>query len=352
MREDERATLDSVAHPVFVLEQDADGAPRYVAFNTTACARAGVSEDQVVGMTAIDLYEGRLGEAVYEQHVAAMRDGLTRSYEVSLPVKGEEIRVRTVLTPVFVDDGALRHVVGVSTVIERTIIANADDDRRRSDTEFIRLAAHDLRAPLRRVKSIAGMLRDFADPSTEDGEEIGELLDLLDKVAANAGALIGDVLAHGLAMDAESFAEEFDFGELCRGVLAYLDPQGRCEANIRPARAFGDKTAAQIVLRNLIENALKHGEEGATQRLDLSLRPYRGGFFEISVRDHGVGFSDPAVLFLKSGRLRTDSGYGLLGVRNLVRDRGGSITAANAKDGPGAVVSFTLPGEFIACQAR
>ena len=59
------------------------------------------------------------------------------------------------------------------------------------------------------------------------------------------------------------------------------------------------------------------------------------------------GFAESAIRFINGGGFRVDSGYGLLGVRRMVQARGGSMSAVNSEDGTGAVIRFSLPGEWI-----
>jgi len=116
----------------------------------------------------------------------------------------------------------------------------------------------------------------------------------------------------------------------------------------------GDRTATQIALRNLVENAIKYSnpqgsgpqsdDAGFQLELKLCISTSENGFFCVSVEDNGVGFSDPALVFLDGGEMRTDSGFGLLGVRRLIHSRGGRLAVNNRAQSDGAEVSFSLPG--------
>lgn len=108
----------------------------------------------------------------------------------------------------------------------------------------------------------------------------------------------------------------------------------------------GDKTATQIVLRNLLDNAIKHNS-GRSITLTISVNPSQPGMFQLVVEDDGAGFPDPAIAFLGGGGPRMDSGFGLMGVRRLVQTRGGDITAEKRSSGQGARVQLTLPGRIL-----
>lgn len=347
----ERSLLDQIEHVVFVLEPDAEGVPRYVAFNRYGCEVLGKSEADVIGLTAAELYPGDLGEIALQRHVEAFRTGQRQSYEILLPINGSERHVHRTLVPEIGTDGRVRRVIGSSSdrtgqQLLRHMQVGLDTIQGEAE-DFVWLAAHDLRTPIRHVRNIAEMLRD-------DFKDLGDgklqLIDMLEDLGIKAMELIGDVLSHAEATScvAEEVLE-FDFGNLARAVLALLDPAGTCICNITEARIRGDMVATQIILRNLVENALKHavGPRGAAGRLclDLVVEPCGHDSFAVHVADNGCGFDDPALVFLGGGDPRSDSGYGLMGIRRLIHARGGRLSAANRDDGPGARISFTLPGQ-------
>ena len=129
-------------------------------------------------------------------------------------------------------------------------------------------------------------------------------------------------------------------------IMALLDPMGQTAIQFDDAVITGDRTATQIILRNLIDNAMKNANGKATFKLRLTIRVETVGakFLKISVYDNGSGFSDPALAFLNNGKARTDSGFGLLGVRRLIHARGGTILVTNRSSTTGAKIQFSLPG--------
>jgi signal transduction histidine kinase len=99
----------------------------------------------------------------------------------------------------------------------------------------------------------------------------------------------------------------------------------------------------QLILRNLVENALRHGD-AEPMRIDARAARGRHGV-EIRLRDHGRGYAgDPAELgrlFLRGDASR-GTGVGLYLVRVLMERMGGSVAFANA-DGGGFVVTLVFP---------
>lgn len=121
--------------------------------------------------------------------------------------------------------------------------------------DFVCPVAHDLRSPLRKVVTIAEILReDFV------GHCVGklELIDILGKIADKTKILIGDVLAHAQATALTTEWVRFDFWDLVAQIKQMLAPMGRVRWTAPVVLIVGDRATPQIVLRNLMDNALKH----------------------------------------------------------------------------------------------
>lgn len=343
--------LHCVEHPIFVLQPDEEGLPRYTAFNSYACRVLGKPEAEIIGLTAKELYGGRLGNIAFRHHCDALTSGEPRVYEILLPIEDRQMLVRTSLCPVRDASGRVIRIVGSSLDVSgnrllREMQAEAHTMQNEME-DFINLAAHDLRAPMRNVSQIAQMLReDFED----HGDGKLELIDLLTEVGEKAMALIGDVLSQAQAGSAAEQTVDFDFGELVEEIMILLDPQQRCVVAFDSGLVSGDRTAVQIILRNLLENAIKHGQRSTAApgrggpHVQISLADRQDGFFEVSILDSGKGFDDPALLFLEKGKLRTGSGFGLFGVRRLIHARGGELSVTNRGRDSGAEIVFRLPG--------
>ena len=347
MNTEERTLLDSIQTALFALEMDSLGRPVYVAFNRTACQVAGRDADEILGRTAMDVYPGGLGRIAYQHHCEAMASREPATYELALPLRGLERQVRTHLEPVLAEDGSLIRLVGTSHDVSvehvmreaqaRSLLLKTDLE------EFIKLAAHDLRTPIINVGILADMLRDgFQDLG--DGKL--ELINMLENVADKAMLLIGDVLDHARVSNAPEAIEDFDIGVLCQNMLAVLDPTKQHKAIVTGSWVLGDKVATQVMLQNLIDNAIKHNADDSIV-LSISAKAAGDNAYEITVEDNGVGLPDSVISFLNGGEYYGDNGIGLLGVRRLIKARGGRISATRHEHGTGGKVSLTLPGKFL-----
>ena len=355
MQRSELDLLDSIGSPVFVLDLRRSHWLQYLAWNNAAVESSGIRREEVIGRTALEVYPGRLGQIAFDHHTAVAESGKAESYEIALPLKTGEHIVRTTLTPLADPGGKIVRLVGssVDLSLEREqqqsrIQASADMSALTTEIEqFVSLAAHDLRSPMLNVQNIAFMLReDFKDLG--DGKL--ELIDLLEDVGVKATSLISDVLYYARATNAQARQSVFDLEQLCTNIFVILDPHENHSLTSARAQLFSDDIALQIILRNLVDNAIKHSGRDSVD-VSISVLQRVEGFLEFVVRDDGRGFEDPSIVFLGGGNFRTESGFGLLGVRRLINARGGVINAEAAEDGKGSIVRFTFPGKAIDLEA-
>jgi two-component system sensor histidine kinase KdpD len=102
------------------------------------------------------------------------------------------------------------------------------------------------------------------------------------------------------------------------------------------------------VLFNLLDNAAKYTAPGALIRLQAQ---HEGEVVELQILDQGDGIPaadldrifDKFYRVLAADRRRAGTGLGLAICRGFVEAMGGTITAGNRADRPGAVFTLTLP---------
>ncbi|MGS2648514.1 ATP-binding protein [Streptosporangium sp. LJ11] len=210
---------------------------------------------------------------------------------------------------------------------------------------FVADVSHELRTPLAALTAVADVLEEEAarlpDPA-------GRAARLVSQETLNLTALVNDLIEisrfdSGVAALAPN---EVDVAELVRATLRVRGWSERVEAEI-PAGVTArlDPRRVDVILANLVGNALRHGEPPVSVRLRAD--PH---WITLEVRDHGPGL-DEAVLphvfdrFYKASATRArseGSGLGLAIARENARLHRGDLTVANAPDG-GAVFTLRLP---------
>jgi len=336
--------FDTIEQAIFVLTEDSSGKITYAFANRYMRERLQRPLGDIVGMTARELYDGRASENVYRRHTQAWASGVVAFHEVAVPVAGETVWVRTNLTPIHDDSGRMTHMVGFAhDVTKHKELEQAQTMASAMAGEmedFVSLAAHDLRSPMANVRMLTDLLREgFVDMG--DGKL--EMIEMIEKISERALMLVSDVLSQAVATRAQISNRIFNFEDLCDDVLVTLDPSRHHHVFVSPIHVEGDYTAIQIILRNLIDNAFKHAGPNQIE-ITIDMEAQDDKTLLLTVCDDGKGFEDPALAFLDGGALSNQSGFGLLGVRRLVRSRGGTISAVAPTSGRGAEIRVTLPG--------
>ncbi|PXY17928.1 sensor histidine kinase [Prauserella flavalba] len=227
--------------------------------------------------------------------------------------------------------------------VERLRAMEADARR------FVADVSHELRTPLAAVAAVADILDEDADALPD---ELGRAARLVSQEAHNLTRLVNDLMEIS-RFDSGAAALEPDEVDVAEVVRASLRARGfteRVETELPPVTAVVDPRRVDVIVANLVGNALRHGEPPVSVRLTGDAE-----WVTVEVRDHGPGL-DAAVLphvfdrFYKAdaARARSEgSGLGLAIAREnavLHHDgtRRGELTAASAPDG-GAVFTLRLP---------
>ena len=250
----------------------------------------------------------------------------------------------------------------LKTVVEkaaRTVLAHRRalalaEEKRQVRFQFIRVLAHELKAPLGVVDSYLRMVQDRAlggelaayDRPVEralvriDGMR-RMIVDLLDLTRLESGQKRRDLATVDVVEEARGGLEGVTAAAADRGIALELHAPAAL-----PMRA--DRGELGIIFNNLLTNAVKYNRDGG--RVDLTVRPAGDGGVEIEGRDTGVGMApaDVARLFGEFVRIKNEqtkgiegSGLGLSILRKLAELYGGKVTVASEPD-VGTTFTVTL----------
>lgn len=211
---------------------------------------------------------------------------------------------------------------------------------------FISDAAHQLRNPAAAVQSMAEAVRD-APTERDRNLRIVELVSAARSSARVAEQLLSLDRLHQTDM---TLQDEFDLGEVSREVCTEIGPvvlsrgmDFELTAPDRPIPVRGDKLYMAEAVKNLIDNALKHGGSELTA-IGVSLAT-RDGMAKVTVKDDGKGL-DPEKSEAAFGRFSQvepseGSGLGLAIAMSVAEQHGGSLVIDPVKKG--ASLTLTLP---------
>ena len=199
-------------------------------------------------------------------------------------------------------------------------------------------ASHELRTPLARIRMAVELMKESADPKrkAELERDVAELDALIDEI------LLASRLDAVKDLDTD---EEVDLLALAAEECARYD---NTQLDGEPVTVRGDPRLLRRMIRNLLENAKRHGAPPIEVRVSRT-----GDGAEIAVCDHGPGVPeaerervfDP--FYRRTGTKEiTGAGLGLALVRQIARRHGGEARCA-PQSGQGSCFIVVLPERVV-----
>ncbi|HEU0265223.1 MAG TPA: HAMP domain-containing sensor histidine kinase [Geobacterales bacterium] len=247
-------------------------------------------------------------------------------------------------------------------------LKESNDDLR----NFTYIFSHDLRAPLVNMKGFAGELRaelrEVTDIITACGNrlteqeqtklatllrrEMPEALMYVDSSVHRMDSLINAILTMSRLGKKELRPQPLYLGDIISPLLATFAHQideHRVEIRVGDLpQVVGDRGALEMILANLMDNALKYLTHDRDGLLEISAN-VGDDDVTVHVRDNGRGIAPEDQtkifdIFRRAGEQNVaGEGMGLAYVKTLVRRHGGMIWCQSTL-GEGSTFSFTLPG--------
>jgi signal transduction histidine kinase len=223
------------------------------------------------------------------------------------------------------------------------------EEERQVRFNFISVLSHELKAPLNAIEGYLKLLQE--DEAPEQRQMIDRSLirldgmrklifDLLDLTRIESGQKARQFAQVDVAAVAKRAMDLFATEAADRSIKIILDaPQ--------PVTMTADAGELDIVLNNLISNAVKYNRDGGSVTVKLGRRD---DTVKIQVTDTGIGLTpeEKAKLFNEFVRIKNEdtfkilgSGLGLSTVRKLASMYGGEATVDSEKD-VGSTFTVTL----------
>jgi two-component system sensor histidine kinase VicK len=221
-------------------------------------------------------------------------------------------------------------------------------------TEFINVAAHELRTPVQPILGLSEVLRS----KINDIEQLS-YLDVINRNAKRLLQLANDILdvtkieSQSLRLTKETFAlqelvasivNEYDEIIKRSNINIKLRYISNSERGNKPILVEADRGRISQVISNLISNALKFTQEGSII-ITSEIKDDENAIV-VSVKDTGAGIDSEILpkLFTKfASKSFAGTGLGLYISKSIVGEHGGKIWAQNNADGNGATFYFSLP---------
>jgi two-component system OmpR family sensor kinase len=221
---------------------------------------------------------------------------------------------------------------------------------------FVADAAHELRSPLTALKLQAQALRasgrtDEATPAEREAgiQRLNQGIDRAIRLVEQLLALAREEAGSGPAREA------VDLRDVIRLAVADVMPQARLkqidlgltEGQAAPAQVRGEPEALRVLLRNLLDNAVKYTP--AAGRIDVSLEPAQGRLV-LTLEDSGQGIAEEErervfdrFYRASNSASETGSGLGLAIVQAIATRHGARLELAHSQRLGGLRVSVSFP---------
>ncbi len=219
--------------------------------------------------------------------------------------------------------------------------------------DFIHMASHDLREPLRKISSFGQLLKEslYGKLENEDQESLGFMIDGAERMTQ----MIEDLLAYSRVNAKAVVSETVDLNEVVKQLeqlelAALLEETGAIIEIPQPLpKVQADPVLIKQLLQNLIINGIKYRKEAIPPRILMRAEQIAEDAVRMELQDNGIGIAKEhhKHLFKMFTRLHprqenTGPGTGLAMCKKIVDKSGGQI-GVESKIGVGSTFWFILP---------
>lgn len=218
--------------------------------------------------------------------------------------------------------------------------------------EFAHTAAHDLRAPLRAIKSFLQLIEMKREGSVDDKEK--KYFEFVYTNVDTMNQLIVDLLDYAKSDSKIDEKESIDLNAFLEQIFHNLvEHHHSLDSNLvikLMPTIYYSKLALHMIFYNLIDNALKYRSQDRALEVKIS---YKSDLFHyyFEVEDNGIGIASEYYesIFKPFKRLHTKSEYagsglGLATVKKIIQKLGGAITVKSVL-GKGTTFLIAIPKE-------
>jgi signal transduction histidine kinase len=239
-----------------------------------------------------------------------------------------------------------------SEVAERKRIQKALEISNSELTDFVYVASHDLREPLRKISSFGQLLQKSLQGRLSDDEQ--ENLEFMIDGSDRMTMMIDGLLTYSRANTKDILLEIVDLNEVIErlkelelGML--LEETGSIIEIPQPLpKVQADPVQMEQLLQNLIANGIKYRKEGVKPRITIKAKEVPDNKVRIEVQDNGIGiapeYHDEIFKMFKrlhSRREYDGCGIGLSVCKKIVGRHGGRL-GVESEPGVGSTFWFTI----------
>jgi len=227
------------------------------------------------------------------------------------------------------------------------------EQSQREFEEFVHIASHDLREPLRKISSFGTLLKESLEDKLDDDQR--ENLSFMTDGAERMQSMIDDLLTYSRITTKVKPFQPVDLNEVVENLrnfelaAALEETNGEIVVPNPLLTVHGDPCQLHELLQNLIANGLKFHRDDVPPVVSISSYPTPGNMIRINVQDNGIGIGADyhKQIFVMFKRLNPatrypGTGIGLAVCRKIVIRHGGEIGVQSIPE-DGTIIWFTLP---------
>ncbi len=266
--------------------------------------------------------------------------------------------------------------IQVGRVVEReqtekkleTLVRKRTRELEESNTslkDFVNIASHDLKEPLRKIVAFGDVLQIKANVNDLKGKEY---IERLQSATKRMGRLLDDLLDYSRVNQETRPFEWVDINRIVQEIRIDLESRiAETKGTVRCANIPGmmaDPVHIRHLLQNLISNSLKYHKEGVPPVVEISSRPSGKDKLQIIIQDNGIGFDEKYIkkIFMPFERLHgkgkfSGTGIGLAICKKIIDRHNGTIEVQSREnEGSRFILTFKIyqcnPGLKVAGEAR
>jgi len=221
--------------------------------------------------------------------------------------------------------------------------------------DFVYIASHDLREPLRKISSFGTLLQDSLKGRLDDDQQ--ENFQFMIEGARRMQDMIDALLTYSRLTTRAKPPQGVDLNKIIEDLkkleLATMldEAQGTIHVPKPLPSVQADPSQMHQLFQNLIGNGLKFHKEGIPPEIIIRAHDVENNTVRIEVEDNGIGIDEKYLgqLFTMFKRLHSreqyeGAGIGLASCKKIVERHGGNIGIKSTL-GKGSTFWFTLPRE-------
>ncbi len=234
-----------------------------------------------------------------------------------------------------------------------TLAVNKLEEANRELKDFVYIASHDLREPMRKISSFGELLKDSLEDKLEEDDK--ENLEFMIDGANRMTAMIDGLLTYSRVAAKATAFETVDLNEIVEQLRTLelaklLEETGTAIEVPQPLpKVQAEPVQMRQLLQNLIANGIKYRREGIQPRIVIKAEQIADGKVRVEIQDNGIGIAkeyqrDVFKMFkrLHSRQKYEGTGIGLAVCKKIVERHNGQI-GVESEAGAGSTFWFTLP---------